>query len=111
VAIRIAWSFRTILAAAAAVLAGLPPFELLALRCRKIYLRTRGLLDGVGAVDAVAEARWTRSRRRVLGESCSTDGAPASTQERALRGYGSSGPSSQTGTFGWTETHLPWPRG
>jgi hypothetical protein len=42
VAIRIVRGFRTISAAAAAVLAGFPPpFELLALRYREIYLRTR----------------------------------------------------------------------
>jgi hypothetical protein len=62
VAIRISRGFR-IISAAAAVLAGLPPFELQALRCREIYLRTRGLLGGVGAVDAEAEAR---ARRELL---------------------------------------------
>ncbi|XP_068983708.1 uncharacterized protein [Bombus flavifrons] len=43
VAIRVVTGFRTISTAAAAVLAGFPPFELQALRCRKIYLHTRGL--------------------------------------------------------------------
>ncbi|XP_060819659.1 uncharacterized protein LOC132909087 [Bombus pascuorum] len=61
VAIRITRVFRTI---SAAVLAGLPPFELQALRCREIYLRTRSLLGGVGAMDANAEAQ---ARRELLG--------------------------------------------
>ena len=48
VAIRVVRGFCTIsAAAAAAVLAGFPPFELQALRCREIYLHTRGLSDGV----------------------------------------------------------------
>ncbi|XP_060829996.1 uncharacterized protein LOC132914693 [Bombus pascuorum] len=55
VAIRIARGVCTISAAAAAVLAGLPSFELQALRYREIYLRTRGLPGGVSAVDADAE--------------------------------------------------------
>ncbi|XP_043603165.1 uncharacterized protein LOC122576637 [Bombus pyrosoma] len=38
VAIRVVRGFRTISAAAAAVLAGFPPFDLQALRCHEIYL-------------------------------------------------------------------------
>jgi hypothetical protein len=45
------------------MLAGLPAFELQALKCCEIYLRTRDLLGGVGAVDADAEAR---ARRELL---------------------------------------------
>ncbi|XP_060819661.1 uncharacterized protein LOC132909089 [Bombus pascuorum] len=63
VAIRITRRLRTVSAAAATVLAGLPPFELQALRCREIYLRNRGLLGGVEASDAVAVAR---ARRELL---------------------------------------------
>jgi hypothetical protein len=58
VAIRIR-GFRTI---SVAVLAGLPSFELQALRCCEIYLRIRGLLGGVGEVDADAEARDRREQ-------------------------------------------------
>ena len=76
------------------VLAGFSPFELQALKCREIYLHTRSLSDGVGPVD-------TDGRFGLYGP-CSTDGAPVSTWERARRGYGSSMPSFQTGTFDWT---------
>jgi hypothetical protein len=50
VAIRVVRGFRTISAAAAAVLARFlpPPFELQALRYREIYLRTRGRPEGGG---------------------------------------------------------------
>ena len=57
VAIRIVRAFRTISAAAAAVLAGFPPFELQALRCREIYLHTRDLWNGVDSVRADVEGR------------------------------------------------------
>ena len=61
VAIRLVRGFSTISAAAAAVLAGFPPFELQALRCREIYLHTRSLSDGVGpvGVDVMVRARRT----------------------------------------------------
>ena len=60
VAIRVVRGFCTIsAAAAAAVLAGFPPFELQALRCREIYLHTRGPSDGVDPVGADAEG-WAR---------------------------------------------------
>ena len=54
-AIRIVRGFRTISAAAA--IAGFPLFELQALRCREIYLHTRGLSDGVDPVGADVEGR------------------------------------------------------
>ena len=62
VAIRVVRGFRTISATAAAVLAGFPPLELQALRCREIYLHTRGLSDGVGTVgDDDVEGRARRA--------------------------------------------------
>ena len=61
VAIRVVRGFRTISAAAATVLAGFPPFELQALRCREIYLHTRGLSDGVDPVGADVEGRARRA--------------------------------------------------
>ena len=63
VAIRVVRGFRTISAAAAAMFAGFPPLELQALRCREIYLNTRGLLDGVGTVsdDDDVEGRVRRA--------------------------------------------------
>ena len=61
VAIRVMRGFRTISAAAATVLAGFPPFELQALRCREIYLHTRGLSDGVDPVGADVEGRARRA--------------------------------------------------
>ena len=42
-----------------AVLAGFPPLELQALRCREIDLHTRGLPDGVGTVGDDVEG-WAR---------------------------------------------------
>ena len=60
-AIRVVRGFRTISAAAAAMLAGFPPFELQALRCREIYLHTRSLSDGVGQVDADVRVRARRA--------------------------------------------------
>ena len=57
VAIRVVRSFRTISAAAAAVIAGFSPFELQALKCREIYLHTWGLSDGVGPVGADVNGR------------------------------------------------------
>ena len=65
VAIRVVNGFRTISAAAAEVLAGFSPFELQALRCREIYLHTRGLSDGVDPMGADVEgrARWTLLNR------------------------------------------------
>ena len=59
VAIRVVRGFRTISAAVAAVLARFPMFELQALRCREIYLHTRGLSDGVDPVSADVEG-WAR---------------------------------------------------
>ena len=79
VAIRIVSGFRTISAAAAAVLAGFPLFEFQALRWREIYLAVLGVCRA-GLV------RWTPTFEFGLGEPCSTDGAPASTWERAPRG-------------------------
>ena len=61
VTIRVVRGFRTISAAAAAVLAGFPPFELPALRCREIYLHTRGLSDEVDPVGADVEGRARRA--------------------------------------------------
>ena len=61
VTIRVVRGFRTISAAAAAVLAGFPPFELQALRCREIYLHTRGLSDEVDPVGADVEGRARRA--------------------------------------------------
>ena len=57
VVIRVVRSFRTISAAAAAVIAGFSPFELQALKCREIYLHTWGLSDGVGPVGADVNGR------------------------------------------------------
>ena len=59
VAIRVVRGFRTISAAVAAVLARFPMFELQALRCREIYLHTRGLSDGVDPVSVDVEG-WAR---------------------------------------------------
>ena len=70
VAIRVVRGFRTISAAAAVVPVGIPLFELQALRCREIYLHTRGLSS---------EARWALTLWFGLGGPCSTDGAPVST--------------------------------
>ena len=56
-AIRVVRGFHTIFAAAAAVPAGFPPFELQALRCREIYLHTRGLSDEADPVGADVEGR------------------------------------------------------
>ena len=67
VAIRVVRGFRTILAAAAAVLAGFPPFELQALRCREIYLHTRGLSDGIDPVGADVEGS-TGPVRQMAGQ-------------------------------------------
>ncbi|XP_033364633.1 uncharacterized protein LOC117242237 [Bombus vosnesenskii] len=53
---------RNVLAAAAAVHAGFPPFELQALRCREIYLHTPDLSGGIGPVGANVRVR----ARRVL---------------------------------------------
>ena len=43
------------------MIAGFPPFELLALRCREIYLHTRGLSGEVGPVDADVKVRAQRA--------------------------------------------------
>ena len=67
VAIRVVRGFRTILAAAAAVLAGFPPFELQALRCREIYPHTRGLSDGIDPVGADVEGS-TGPVRQMAGQ-------------------------------------------
>ena len=61
VAISVVRGFRTISAAAAAMLAGFPPLELQALRCREIYLHTRGLSDGVEPVGNDVEGRRRRA--------------------------------------------------
>ena len=61
VAIRVVRGFRTISAAAAAMFAGFPPLELQALRCREIYLHTRGLSDGVEPVGNDVEGRRRRA--------------------------------------------------
>ncbi|XP_050490231.1 uncharacterized protein LOC126873432 [Bombus huntii] len=60
VTIRVVRGFRIISAAAAAVLAGFPPFELQALRCREIYLHIRGMSGRVGpaGADVRVRARW-----------------------------------------------------
>ena len=97
VAIRVVRGIRTISAAAVAVFAGFPPFELQALRCYEIYLHTRNLSDGIGPVDADVKVR----ARRVL-----LDRWRASLDMRA-GAPGSSRPSSQIGTFGWTGAGLP----
>ena len=60
-AIRVVRGFRIILAAAAAVLAGFPQFELQVLRCREIYFHTRSLSDGVGPVSAEVKVRPRRA--------------------------------------------------
>ena len=61
VAIRVVRGFRIISAVAAAVLAGFPPFELQALRCRENYLHTRGLSNGVNPVGADVKSRARRA--------------------------------------------------
>ncbi|XP_033365529.1 uncharacterized protein LOC117242734 [Bombus vosnesenskii] len=61
VAIRVVRGFRTISAAAVAVLAGFPPSELQALRCRKIYHHTRGVSGGVGPAGADVRVRAQRA--------------------------------------------------
>nr|XP_033199450.1 uncharacterized protein LOC117161822 [Bombus vancouverensis nearcticus] len=61
VVIRVVRGFRTISAAAAAVLAGFPPFKLQALRCREIYLHTRGVSGGVGPEGADFRVRAQRA--------------------------------------------------
>ncbi|XP_033360084.1 uncharacterized protein LOC117238966 [Bombus vosnesenskii] len=61
VAIRVVRGSRTISAAAAAVLNGFPPSELQALRCREIYLHTRGLSGGVGPVGVDVRVRARRA--------------------------------------------------
>ena len=43
------------------MVAGFPPFELQALRCREIYLHTRGLSGEVGPVDADVKVRAQRA--------------------------------------------------
>ena len=43
------------------MIAGFPPFELQALRCREIYLHTRGLSGEVGPVDADVKVRAQRA--------------------------------------------------
>ena len=42
------------------MIAGFPPSELQALRCREIYLHTRGLSGEVGPVDADVKVRAQR---------------------------------------------------
>ena len=54
-------SAQIVLAAAAAVLAGFPQFELQVLRCREIYFHTRSLSDGVGPVSAEVKVRPRRA--------------------------------------------------
>ena len=61
VTISVVRGFRTISAAAAVVLAGFPPLELQTLRCREIYLHTRGLSDGVEPVGDDVEDRARRA--------------------------------------------------
>ncbi|XP_050476656.1 uncharacterized protein LOC126866761 [Bombus huntii] len=61
VAIWVVRGFRTISAAAAAMLAGIPPFELQALRCREIYLHTRSVSGGVGPAGADVRVRAQRA--------------------------------------------------
>ena len=43
------------------MVAGFPPFELQALRCREIYLHTRGLSGEVGPVDVDVKVRAQRA--------------------------------------------------
>ncbi|XP_033361401.1 uncharacterized protein LOC117239712 [Bombus vosnesenskii] len=96
VAIRVVRGFRTI--SAAAVLAGFPPFELQALRCREIYLHTRGVSNGVGP--AGTDVR-VRAQRALL------DRWRASLDTRAgARGIRILGTVLPTGTFGWTAADL-----
>jgi hypothetical protein len=64
VAIRVVRGFRTISAVAMVVLAGVPPFELQALRYHEIYLRTRGWPKG-GVGRRGADIR-TRARQALL---------------------------------------------
>jgi hypothetical protein len=62
VAIRTARAYRTVSATAASLLAGFPPFELEALRCREIYQHTRapsGGVDEAARGDAAVRARRT----------------------------------------------------
>ena len=66
VAIKVLRGFRTIMAAAAAMLYWFPPFELQTLRWREIYLHTRGLSDCVDPVGADVKSR----ARRALLDSC-----------------------------------------
>ena len=61
VAIMVVSGFRTISAAATAVHAGFSLFDFQALRCREIYLRTRGLSGGVGPVGANVRVRARRA--------------------------------------------------
>ncbi|XP_033363049.1 uncharacterized protein LOC117241182 [Bombus vosnesenskii] len=61
VAIRVVRGLRTISAAAAAVLAGFPLFELQALRCREIYPHTRGLSGGIDPMGADVSVRARRA--------------------------------------------------
>ena len=75
-AISVVRGFRTISAAAAAVLAGFPPFELQALRCREIYLHTRGLATSTILVASLASVRGRRTwlHAASLGDAFCTRG-------------------------------------
>jgi hypothetical protein len=61
VAIRIVRGYRTISTVAAEVLAGLPPFELQATRCREMFSHIRRLSAGIGPADAEVRAQARRT--------------------------------------------------
>nr|XP_033203056.1 uncharacterized protein LOC117164236 [Bombus vancouverensis nearcticus] len=85
VAIRVVRGSRTISAAAAAVLNGFPPSELQALKCREIYLHTRGLSGGVGPVGADVRVRARRALLDRWRDSLDTKaGAPGISVLRAV---------------------------
>ncbi|XP_033316648.1 uncharacterized protein LOC117214569 [Bombus bifarius] len=111
VAIKVVRGFRTISAAAAAVLAGFPSFELQAPRCREIYLQTREAhwlfaLVGECKVIEPRKGKMRKDAEKEAGKDTATT-PPVSSPQSGRRMKSMTGPSA-TKSAGTAQLPLKW---